>query len=220
MRADLQKIEQATIASVASGHLVLQAHRFADNDFAHVRRLVQWSEIPDGSSVIDMGSGVGEVARIWSMIHPTTRFRLVNISPLQLSLSPPDIPSHCCDMTSVPEPDCAFDAAICCFAIGHVDHADAFREMFRLVRPGGTVFVYDMVRIFGGNERMRSIGYEVHARSATEAAARSAGLSLDFYMEPTDRGWFGRKAMGADFDHYFHGVKPAIWRFRRPDAPV
>lgn len=215
MAFDLEAVERATVGAVQNGHTILQAHRFAPNDFEHVRRLTLWADLPHDARVVDMGSGVGEVARIWNLFQPDIEFCLVNISPLQLELSPPDMARYCCDMTDVPEPDQAFDAAICCFAIGHVDRFKAFREMARLVKPGGIVFVYDMVRISGDNALMETIGYRVDGREVMEQYAAMADLDLDLYIEPVDGGWYGQRAIGADFDRYFGDVKPAIWRFRR-----
>jgi len=215
MTFDLEAVELATVQAVQSGHTVLQAHRFADSDLAHVRRLTLWADLPNDARVVDMGSGVGEVARIWNLFRPDIEFCLVNISPLQLELSPSDMARYCCDMTNVPEPDQAFDAAICCFAIGHVDRFKAFREMARLVKPGGIVFVYDMVRVSGDNAQMETIGYRVDGREVMEQYAAMADLDLDLYIEPVDGGWYGPQAIGADFDRYFGDVKPAIWRFVR-----
>ena len=215
MTFNLEAVEQATIEGVKHGNLVLQAHRFAEDDLAHIRRLTLWADIPNGSRVVDMGSGIGEVARLWTLLQPQIDFCLVNISPVQLAMSPPNMERHCCDMLDVPETDEAFDAAICLFAIGHVDRFKAFREMARLVKPGGVVFLYDMVRVSGDNRQMEQIGYRVDGRSAMEGYADMAGLQLDLYLEPVDQGWFGPRAMGEDFDRYFGDVKPAIWRFRR-----
>lgn len=218
MTFNLEAVEQATLHGLELGHRVLQAHRFADNDLMHVRRLVLWADLPHGSRVVDMGSGIGEVARLWQIVQPDTEFVLVNISPLQLELSPPDMARYCCDMLDVPEPDQAFDAAICCFAIGHVDRFKAFREMARLVKPGGIVFLYDMVRMTGDNTLMETIGYRVDGREVMEGYADMAELDLDLYIEPVDKGWFGPQALGSDFTRYFGDVKPAIWRFRRRDV--
>jgi ubiquinone/menaquinone biosynthesis C-methylase UbiE len=215
MTFNIQAVEEATRVAVENGYRVLQAHRFDQNDMLHVRRLALWADIPNGSRVVDMGSGIGEVARLWRFTQPDIEFCLVNISQAQIDMSPPDIDRHCCDMLDVPEPDGAFDAAICLFSIGHVDRFKAFREMARLVRFGGIVFVYDMVRVSGDNVELEELAYRVDGREVMEDYAQMADLRLDFYLEPVDGGWFGPNALGDDFDRYFGDVKPAIWRFRR-----
>lgn len=215
MTFDIETVERETMTALQQGHRVFQVHRFAEDDMHHVRRLALWADLPRGSYVVDMGSGVGEVARIWQHLQPDVSFCLVNISPMQLELSPPHMPKHCCDMLNVPEEDETFDAAICCFAIGHVDCCEAFREMARLVRSGGVVFVYDMVRVRGDNARLAELAYRVGGRSEIEDCAEMAGLDLDVYLEPSDRGWYGPQALGDGFGYYFGDVKPAIWRFRK-----
>ena len=211
---DLALVEHSTKLLIENGERVFQAHRFAENDLLHVRRMTLWADLPNYSRVIDMGCGTGEVARLWSMFQPL-RFYLVNISPLQLSYAPPEMEQYLGDMLAVPEPDGSFGAALCLFAIGHVDRDAAFREMARLVRPGGVVFVYDMVRLTGDNERMAELAYRVDGRDDMEAAAARAGFTLDFYLEPIDQGWYGPKVMGSQFFEYFGDVAPAIWRFVR-----
>jgi SAM-dependent methyltransferase len=130
-------------------------------------------------------------------------------------LAPNDMPKHCCDMINVPESNNSFDAAICLFSIGHVDRVKAFKEMARLVKDNGVVFIYDMVRIKGDNKLMNELSYRVDGREDMENSAKEAGLYLDLYVEPVDQGWYGPSAMGGDFERYFSDVKPAIWRFKR-----
>lgn len=218
MTFDLETVERGTVEAVEKGHLVFQAHRFAEDDFQHVRRLALWADLPNGAHVVDMGSGVGEMARIWRLLQPDLTFCLVNISQLQLDLSPVDMERVCCDMLNVPKPDASFDAAICCFSIGHVDRFKALREMARLIKPGGIVFIYDMVRVDGDNTRLLELAYRVDGRDVIENYAEMAGLELDVYLEPSDAGWYGPQTMGEGFDYYFGDVKPAIWRFRRGDV--
>lgn len=212
---NLELVEQSSAMLVAKGEKVFQAHRFAGDDFMHVRRLALWADLPNHAQVIDMGCGTGEVARLWREFQPTLQFYLVNISPFQLSFAPPDMPQYCGDMLNVPLPDASFDAAICTFTIGHVDKQRAFSEMARLVRPNGVVFVYDMVRFAGDNERMAELSYRVDDRKRMEGPAKRAGLTLDLYAEPIDQGWYGPTVIGPGYDEYFAGVKPAIWRFIR-----
>jgi ubiquinone/menaquinone biosynthesis C-methylase UbiE len=215
MRTNIAALNDAARTMLASGHKICQVHRLADDDLEHVRRLSRWADLPRNATVVDMGSGIGEVARLWHLGRPDLAFNLVNISRFQLDCLPDwGAKKHCCDMTDVPEPDNTFDAAVCCFAIGHVDKpGDAFKEMARLVKPGGIVFVYDMIRLRGDNRAMAELGYTVGPRGCLDDAAQANGLDLDVYMEPTPVPGFGESVLGADYEKYFAGVAPAIWRF-------
>jgi ubiquinone/menaquinone biosynthesis C-methylase UbiE len=212
---NLEAVDQQTHFLVAAGHRVLQIHRFAASEREHVARLERWADFPPSAMVIDLGSGTGEVARIFNVLRPDLTFCLVNISQVQLAYSPASMKQHCCDFRSVPEPDGSFDAAMFCFSIGHADLSEALREAARLLRPGGILFIYDMARVNGDNSSMACVEYEVHARDTVEQAARAAGFSRDFYMEPHDDGEYARAVIGDAYEQVFAGTIPAIWRFVR-----
>jgi ubiquinone/menaquinone biosynthesis C-methylase UbiE len=215
MRAvfDLNAVGIATKAAISSGCYVLQAHRFAKNDALHLLKLLKWADLPLGAQIVDLGSGTGAMAYSWKSVRPDLDFCLVNVSQAQLDSLPQFCEQICCDMCDVPKPDNCFDAAVCCFAIGHVDAEKAFAEMRRLVRPGGIIFVYDMARYEGTNEKIHELAYAVEARKVMEETAKGAGLILDFYMEPQEVGSFGKEFIGPAYEDYFAGVKPAIWRW-------
>ena len=210
---DLNAVEIATKAAISAGCYVLQAHRFAENELLHLLKLLKWADLPLGAKVVDLGSGTGVMACSWKSVRPDLEFCLVNVSQAQLASVPQFCEQICGDMCDVPKPDNSFDAAVCCFAIGHVDAGEAFAEMHRLVRPGGVIFVYDMARYEGTNERIHELAYAVEAKEIMETAAQLAGLVLDFYMEPHEVGSFGKEFIGPAYEDYFAGVKPAIWRW-------
>lgn len=210
---DVEAVEIATKAAISSGCYVLQAHRFAENDILHLMKLLKWADLPLGAKVVDLGSGTGAMAYAWKSARPDLDFCLVNISQYQLDAMPQFCERIRCDMVDVPKRSNYFDAAVCCFAIGHVDVNEAFAEISRLVRPHGVVFVYDMARYEGTNERIHELAYSVEPRKVMEEAAAEAGLVLDFYMEPQEVGSFGENFIGPAYRDYFGGVKPAIWRW-------
>tara|TARA_R110000803_G_scaffold208543_1_gene277284 strand:+ start:1609 stop:2250 length:642 start_codon:yes stop_codon:yes gene_type:complete len=190
---------------------VFQIHRFANGEFDHVERLERWAELPHGARVADLGCGVGEVSRIFKEIRPDLSFCLVNISEAQLLYADPTMQQYASSFLNVPEPDESFDAVLFCFSIGHEDHAAAIAEARRLLRPGGILFIYDMVRNSGDNEIMAAVDYTVFPRKYMESV--SAGFCLDYYMEPYDNGSYGKEILGDDYNKFFDGTSPAIWRF-------
>lgn len=203
-------VERQTKILVESGMRLFQIHRFAGSDNDHIERLLQWADFPDGATVADMGCGVGEVAHVMSGMREDLVFVLVNISGLQLEYAP-DMKKIQCDFHSVPLAADSLDAVMFCFSIGHGEPRLALNEAHRLLKPGGVLFIYDMVRVSGDNSSMDAVSYKVNDRSAIENDA--VGFSLDFYMEPSDRGGFGHSLLGADYDRIFVGTVPAIWRF-------
>lgn len=201
-------LDALTPREVAKGHRLYQAHRFSGTDDGHILRLERWAEIPQGADVIDMGCGVGEMARIIGRSRRDINWTLVNISPAQLFYAEDIHRKLCADFHSVPLPDSSFDVALFCFSIGHGHAGLAVAEAYRLLRPRGVLFIYDMVRESGGNDTMADVFYTVNSREDMQRAAD--GFVLDWYMEPQDD---GRHIQAIDNPKVFDGTKPAIWRF-------
>jgi ubiquinone/menaquinone biosynthesis C-methylase UbiE len=206
--SEIGLINESTKFLVGNGQYILQAYRFADTDTAHAKKLLSWASIPHGSSVIDMGSGTGAVSLIWSKLRDDLSFCLVNLSEYQLGILPKFCDQICCDMEEVPVSGCTFDAAVCLFSIGHTDYESTLAEMTRIVRPGGIVFVYDMI---GDSPRLSELSYRLAGREGMERAAKSCGLVLDFYMEPRDHGCKASQMEG--FEEVFGSLRPVIWRW-------
>jgi ubiquinone/menaquinone biosynthesis C-methylase UbiE len=192
---------------------LLQAFRFADTDTGHVDRLLHWADLPAGSRLVDLGAGTGFVSKHIAQSRPDISLCLVDNNEAMLGLSAGSFTTHCADLCAVPEADGSFDAAICCYAIGYADTDQVFAEMRRLVRPGGVVFIVDIMPRLSGAGELRLFGYKVRSRAMIEAAAVSQGLRLDFYMEPFDHS-NGTVAGIPDLGILFAEVLPVIWRFR------
>jgi ubiquinone/menaquinone biosynthesis C-methylase UbiE len=195
---------------------ILQAFRFADTDCEHINRLLYWADFPSNSNVVDLGSGSGFVAAHMCEIRPDLSFCLVDNSQVQLDLADLRFRKHCSDICSVPELDNSFNALICSYAIGYVDTDCFFREVARLVQPGGIIFIVDMIPVSHDLEHQFLFGYTVRSRSVLENSAKAVGLTMDFYMEPIDNSGWGETQFSGYFNMFFGDVSPAIWRFRVP----
>lgn len=217
---DVASVEEATLEWANKGCFVLQAHRFDKDEFWHCLKLLKWADVPTYSRIIDMGSGTGAMMKIWKDIRPDIEPCLVNISEVQLSIVPKFCEQICCDMQNVPKQDSSFNVAVCCFSIGHVDLKVSLSEIYRLLEPGGIVFIYDMIRFEGDNSEIWKLGYEIHDKNYMKTAIQDAGFVLDFYMEPEEQGNFGRDIMGSAFDQFFCGTRPAIWRAIKPNEYI
>ena len=210
MNTDL--IDSVTDNLISNGHRVFQIHRFAESDRAHVLRLAQWADFKQSSKIIDLGCGVGEVSKIMKEVRSDLNFTLVNISSVQLGYADEGFVKHCCNFCKVPEKDESFDGAMFLFSIGHSDIARALQEAYRILKEGGILFIYDMARTHGDNKNMESVSYQVNSKENMINAAEACGFKLDFYLEPSDRGGYGKSLFGDDFNIVFDGTIPAIWR--------
>lgn len=211
---DLETIATSTKSFVEAGHRIFQIYRFADSEDAHCDRLLKWADPPVGASILDVGCGVGAQADYWLAARPDLSITGINLSTAQLAYA--SIP--CChgDMEQLPYSDGSFDMVTYCFSIGHADVSTTLLEAYRVLRPGGTIFIYDMARVAGDNQSLHEMAYEVNPRLWMDARLSYAGFRQDWYMEPYDSGSYGRSLFGPAFDEVFYGVIPAIWRWVKP----
>jgi len=195
---------------------VKQAFRFASTDHEHIDRLLVWADLPVRALVLDLGAGTGTIAVRMKTRRPDLSFCLVDKDPEALEGAGPEFRKHFADICSVPEPDNTFDAAICCYAIGYAPLADFFREVVRLLRRAAPVFIVDLGPLEGAKGPQSLFGYAIHDRASVELQAASAGLALDFYMEPKDNRCWGEAQFPGFFNIFFGDVRPVIWRFTLP----
>ena len=199
---------------------ILQAFRFGASDRDHVARLLHWAEFAPNARVVDLGAGDGIIAQHMAALRPDLQFCLVDQKPPTCTQALAQMLRHQADIANVPKPDAAFDAVLCCYAMGYVSATTIWREMARLVPPAGVVFVVDMVPNDTTQASVELFGYQVRSRALVEAAAIEAGLGLDLYIEPYDPGDWGRAVFSGAFDVFFGDFHPAIWRFSGPKPKV
>ncbi|CBW76895.1 unnamed protein product (plasmid) [Mycetohabitans rhizoxinica HKI 454] len=216
MRTPIPPLPDAGPTAASSPLSVKQAFRFAPTDQGHIDQLLVWAELPIGANVLDLGAGNGCVAARMRARRPDLSFCLVDQDRRALDAAGSTWHTHCADICNIPEPNGSFDALLCCYAMGYVPTADFFREAARVARRGAVVFIVDMVPLDGTLDSLSLFGYAIRGRTNVESHAASAGLKLDFYLEPTDDRSWGE----AQFPGYFHilfgEVRPAIWRFTLP----
>ncbi len=209
---DIEKVNESTLILIGMGERIFQAHRFAENDVDHVGKLLEWAEFPKDSFVIDLGCGVGEVSKIMHDLRPDLKFTLVNISEAQLELCVLDENKVLCSFLEVPSEDGKFDAAMFCFSIGHEDILSGLKEAYRLLKDGGVLFIYDMVRVSGSNDSMKNVEYKVIPEDAFSDLIFDAGFKWWSCSLPEEYGSYGKNLLGDEYDKVFNGTKPVIWR--------
>lgn len=208
---NIEIVEQQTIALFNQGCKLLHIHRFDSDDELHIGKLLSWADFPYKAKIADLGSGVGEVAKLMQQERIDLSFYLVNISKLQLDLSPEWMTKINASFCAVPIDDEYFDAAMFVFSIGHEDIKTSLKEAYRLLKKNGVLFIYDMIRESGDNSSMAEVEYQVLGKEDFKKQVQDSGFSIDLYAEPFDDGEYEKKLFGSRID-VFKGVRPVIWR--------
>lgn len=215
---DQPMVDAETERVLDMGIRVFNGALFGADEREHVDVLLEALNPPIGAMVIDMGCGVGEMARLMHEQRPDLEFLLVNTSRVQLENCPEDFDRLLADFHRLPVLDGQADAVIFSYAICHSgDWPLALAEAYRLLKPGGILFINDMARLSGDNAEFEQfLGGRVHAPEQVEEWAANAGFVLDMAIAPTIgvdrlRGLMNDDALA---DRLTDGVVPTIWRFR------
>lgn len=106
-----------------------------------------------GDDVLEIGSGGGEVTE--RLLRRLTGIRVTStdLDPAMIEASSrrlrdrPGVTVLAADATALPFADASFDSVVSCLMLHHViDWEAALREAARVLRPGGMLVGYDLVR--------------------------------------------------------------------------
>ena len=147
-------VTRVTMQLLDQGTSIFQIWKKGTTNEEHCQWLLDLAQFPQGAHVLDIACGVGTVAYMMHSIRPDLQFSLQNISPGQLALCPPNYNQFQGTMDMLEGvPNEAFDAAMVCYALGHVHSIELFLyNAARVLKPGGMLFVYDMQAV-SGHER-------------------------------------------------------------------
>ena len=114
-------------------------------------RLVELSGVHSGDRVLDIGCGTGYFARrIARVVEPDGSVAGIDPSQPMLDYATAHAPSNCAfrlaGAEDLPYPAASFDVVVSSLAFHHFPadrRSEAVREMFRVLRPGGRVFIAD-----------------------------------------------------------------------------
>lgn len=174
-------IASATQKVLAQGHRVLQIFRLAETERGHLEKLLELCAFPEGARVLDMGCGVGEVAKVFQDIRPDLSFVLLNNNAYQLGLCPEGFDKIYGDMHHTHFAAHSFDAVMLNYALGYARMPHLFHEIERILKPHGVLFIADLV---GEREVARALlEYEVHE---PEDVKEACPLKLDFVQRPVN----------------------------------
>lgn len=207
-------------ARLSEDMLVLQGNRLGDTDESHIGVLLGRMRPPEGATIVDIGSGFGEPARLMHAARPDLTFIMANRSRAQLARSPAAeglYPLHA-DMHRLPLPDNSMDGAMFLYSLCHADQGVALAEAARVVRPGGFCFVYDYERIGGNNRRMmQQLCARSYSASEFTRFANNAGWIVRWHENPGgDDTLFRTLFPDTDsYDQIFQSLRPVIWKLQR-----
>jgi SAM-dependent methyltransferase len=158
---DEASVLRLTHGMLAAGSTVFELWLLDHDEREHARLVLDAlpQDPPADARVLDLGSGVGGMARWWADLHPGWRFTLVNRSPGQLALTVcPGALQVCCDLLRYPAPydreAAGSDVVLLAYVLGHVDVRAALRKALACARPGGMVVVLD---VFDTPERFNAL---------------------------------------------------------------
>jgi ubiquinone/menaquinone biosynthesis C-methylase UbiE len=217
---DQDKLTEASRGALARGIRVLQGCRLDKDDREHMAILLGHMAPDQDSTWVDIGCGFGEPVRLLRELRPDLRFWLVNNNSFQLSQAPPDVATFCCDMHELPFDEASFDGAMFLYSLCQSDgFVHALREAWRVVRPGGKLFVFDCAR-FGAEDdalSLQHLGARFIPFDSLRVVNRVAGWDLEAFLLPQGSNEVFR-SMFIDpelHDRIFSGVRPIIWWARR-----
>ena len=153
----------------------------------------------DGAKVLELGCGKAEHTRNIAQAHPSARIIAAEVDRIQhaknLASAPPANLSFAdFGAESIPLGDAGVDVVMMFRSLHHVPldrMDDAFREIHRVLRPGGQAYISEpvfagafneMVRIYNDEERVRKAAFDSVCRAVDGGLL--ALVSENFFQTP------------------------------------
>ena len=146
---DVQQIDQMSPSfQQETGLNVLNGFMLDVSEASHCARLLELMSPKPGAVVLDAGCGFGAVAKHMADARPDLRFYLLNLSEVQLEMCPEGMARLHGSFDAIPLEDASVDVVMFNYAICHsVDWLRTLQEARRVLREGGTLFIFDMARV-------------------------------------------------------------------------
>ena len=125
------------------------AHRLGRRLYDRVVADAAGAGLPDDARVLDVGTGPGRIARSLAHDHPTWTVEAVDLSPQMIEYARAEDPHGTVtftvgDVAALPYPDAHFDLIVSSMSQHHwADVAAGLRDLRRVLRPGGRLWIYD-----------------------------------------------------------------------------
>lgn len=199
---------------------LLQPWRFGESDEIHVAYLESIFNPPGGARVLDVGCGFGETARLMAEVRPDLEFVLLNVEQSQLDRVPDTFDRVLGDAHNLPFADASFNALMFNASLCNMDVHVAMAEASRVLKPGGVLFLNELLReADGDNTRLSEwCGARAYTNDEIVSLAGVFGLELTQSASPAPVREYLRDMGDPGYDAAFSGIRPGIWRFVRGEA--
>lgn len=211
-------MDAATDMAWGAGIRVLQGCRLAPGDAAHVDALLRFMDPPMDATLLDVGCGFGEVARLMRETRPDLDFVLVNKNAKQLSRAPAAFRRVRTDMHELPFATASVDGVMFFYALCHADFLPALSEAARVTRADGGLFVYDYDRTGGDNDLFEQrLAARAIPFTIMRIIAEVSGWVFESHETVTGDDALFRHAYAndAEYDAIFDHLTLALWKMRR-----
>ena len=171
------------------------------------RKTVRDLALPQGSTVLDLASGTGDLCI--DLREAGLRPVSMDLSYGMLAADRSGAPRTQADILRLPVPDQSVDGVTCGFALRNLTDLEAFFvELARVVRPGGRIALLDVgipknrVIRFGNSIYFGKIVPKIGALLSDGAAYRYLPKSVAYLPEPAEMVAMLRRAGFSDASHH------------------
>ena len=136
----------------------------------------------EGLTVLDCGCGTGAMALGLATHRQDLHWVLLGHNQSQLRQAPHSMHRCVGDMHALPLQPQTVDVVLLCYVLGYGVPSHVFEQAWRVLRPHGTVVVWDMVcrdEDSHTDTLLVSLGYKVYSQARLEMGARLAGFGQE-----------------------------------------
>ena len=127
-----------------------RAHHLGRRLYDRVIEDVETAGLPDGTRMLDVGTGPGRIPRQVAHDRPSWIVEGVDLSPQMITYARAQdrdrlVTFTVGDVAALPHPDDSFDLIVSSLSQHHWgDVAAGLRDLRRVLRPGGRLWIYDL----------------------------------------------------------------------------